>query len=160
MTARFKPHADGVEVLLAEPEVVLLERLPHLLASISDDGSDPAHERLNPAAHRNDPDASDEFRRLVEGQLASSRDDDRTTLVSNLRALGQRPVLAIDEAEAWLRVIGEARLVIAARRDIVEEDDDWSTRASTDPELGLLAYLGFLQEGLVDVLMQGMPPIS
>ena len=47
-----------------------------------------------------------------------------------------------------MRVIGEARLVLAARLGITE--DGWEDDA--DPEMALLGYLGYLQDGLVGVL--------
>jgi hypothetical protein len=60
--------------------------------------------------------------------------------------------LELEEAEAWMRVIGEVRLVLAGRLGIVT--DGWEEDADPEqsPEMALLGYLGFLQDRLVSVL--------
>ena len=45
---------------------------------------------------------------------------------------------------------------LAARKGIVRDEDGWEERIEGDPELGMLAYLGFLQGSLVDALAAGL----
>jgi hypothetical protein len=50
-----------------------------------------------------------------------------------------------------MRVVGEARIVLAGRLGI--EEDGWEETASIeDPEVAMLHYLGYLQESLVEAL--------
>ena len=58
-----------------------------------------------------------------------------------------------DEADAWLRALNDARLVLGTRLDITE-DFDWDGFESTPraPELALYAYLSWLQEQLVEAI--------
>ena len=60
--------------------------------------------------------------------------------------------ISLEEAESWMRVIGEARLVLAARLGITK--DGWEDEAdpTQSPEMALLGYLGYLQDSLVSIL--------
>ncbi len=49
-----------------------------------------------------------------------------------------------------MRVIGDARLAIAARIGI--EDDRWESQQPTDPQLLMVHYLTHLQGGLIEAL--------
>ena len=72
--------------------------------------------------------------------------------------------MRLDEeaAEAWLRALNDARLALGIRLDITrrhrpgEELDDAVLRDPTSPrvfQLSVYAYLGYLQESLLDALM-------
>ena len=62
--------------------------------------------------------------------------------------------LSRGEAEAWLRVLGESRLLLASRLGVTtavwEEDEETE-------ELAVLHYLSWLQASLVDVLSDELP---
>ena len=65
-----------------------------------------------------------------------------------------RDLLTGDEADAWLRAVNDARLVLGTRLDI-SEDFDWDGFDETTPrapELALYAYLSWLQEQLVEAM--------
>ena len=51
-----------------------------------------------------------------------------------------------------MRVVGEARIILAARLGIVEDGWEQDVESSRDPEMALLGYLGYLQDALVGVL--------
>jgi hypothetical protein len=57
-----------------------------------------------------------------------------------------------DDAQMWLRVLGDARLTLAARMGIDEEgwEDDRSLTDSRDG--AMLRYLSYLQDALIQVL--------
>lgn len=153
MRRPFKRRTDQIEVRLTAEEHALLERLPALLASVGA-GSDPATERLNPETYPNDGAAQQEYSRLMEAELRSARKTDEEAFASSLASSGS---MSLEEAEAWMRVIGDARLTLAARKGLDDDDERWEERAPHDPDLSLLLYLGYLQDSLVDVLSEGLP---
>ncbi len=155
MSEPFTSHRNRIRVHLSAPEVEVLADLPLLLGSVGYDADDPAAVRLAPAAYPDLPEAEAEWRRYVEPELAQGRDLDRASFLDTLGA----SVLSEEEAGAWLRIIGEARLVLGARLGITE--DGWTdAEPGTDPATALLHYLSWLQEGLVAALAGGIPAPS
>jgi hypothetical protein len=150
MREPFRRREDGIEVRLRAQERAVLRSVPGMLAALEDD--EDAQARLNPPAHRDDPAAAEEFRALVSADLARERAADRERFAATI---GRRTIADAD-AEAWLRVVGDLRLVLGTRLGI--DQDDWET----DPSLGgsteaaLLHYLGYLQDGLARVLGAGL----
>lgn len=140
---------DGtIRVALGARERAFLPTLLILLSSVGRGAADPAAERLEPSAYPEDPQADQEYRRLMSGELEDARSTDRERFVATVDA----DRLSSADAEAWVRVLGDARLVLAARKGIVRAEDGWEERVADDPELGMLAYLGFLQGSVVDAL--------
>ena len=80
-------------------------------------------------------------------QLAEARASDRATFLATLDAA----LLSPEEAEMWLTVLGDSRLALAARLGI--DEPGWETADEEDPERIALGFLSFLQDQLVDVLM-------
>ena len=64
--------------------------------------------------------------------------------------------MVLEDLEAFMRVVGEARLVLAARLGI--EDDGWELEARPDdPEMALLGLLGWVQDSAVGFLTSLLP---
>ena len=143
---------SGVRVTLGAEERAMLPSLLALLETVVAGRGDPAAERLDPPAYDADPVADEEYRRLMAQELLDARARDRERFAATASA--ER--LDEDDAEAWLRVLGDVRLTLAARKGIERDDDQWEDRIEVDPELGMLAYLGFLQGSLVDALMNSL----
>jgi len=143
MSGPFTRRGDEVRVKLDRDTRDVLAGLPELLA-----GSDDADGRLTYRVHPDDPEAEERYRELVGDSLDDLRRGDREVLV---RGIGDSTI-GIEDAEAWMRVIGEARLVLAARLGI--ERDGWEEDAdpAQNPEMALLTYLGYLQDRLVAIL--------
>ena len=143
MKEPFVRKADRVEVRLDDDARTMLATLPDLIAAAGDAGG-----RLDYHAHPTDPDAERHYRELLGDSLEQGREHDRRTLSNGS---GSRS-LELEEAESWMRVIGEARLVLAVRLGI--EEDGWQETADPmqNPEMALLSYLGFLQDRLVQAL--------
>jgi hypothetical protein len=78
--------------------------------------------------------------------LDSARADD----LERFEATTGSDHLDLEDAEAWLRVIGEARLAVAARIGI--ETEGWEETRGDSFEAAVLHLLGHLQEALVEVL--------
>ncbi len=153
---RFRPHPDGVELRLAQGEAEALEVLGELLASVGDPEHDPAAARLTVPAYEDDAEAAGEFQRLMGPELAAGRAADRSAVAMTLEAAVTEPVvLSMGEAEAWLLVLNEARLVLAARLGIEEEGwgEESDDPVDLDPGMVLLHYLTYLHAELTGVLM-------
>lgn len=135
---------------MSAAEAAVLSKLPDLLATAGDPDEDPAAARLTPNAYRDDPARAAEFSRLTGSDLDDLRLADRSRFVASLEPGTVR--LALDDAEAWLRVIGEARLLLAARAGI--EEDGWLyDEYGDDPRMALLYYLSGVQDALIGALM-------
>jgi hypothetical protein len=133
-----------------------LELMRTLLAQYEElvqlDGDDPALERLFPVAYRDDPDAAAEFRRYTRSGLVDSKTAKAGAVAAALLGGsgddGGTIDLADDEAERWLPVLTDLRLIVAERLDIRADDDP-----VPDDALGeVYHWLGHLQGYLVDAI--------
>jgi hypothetical protein len=119
---------------------------------VDEEPEHPDLRRLFPPAHPEDEDAESEYRRLVRGQLDGARENALDTVGATV----DQPTLTAEEAEAWLKVLNELRLVLGTRLDVSEELDFHLDRDDPRaPELGVYAYLTWLQEQLVQALSAG-----
>lgn len=150
MRRPFKPHRDGVAVRLSAVEREFLLGLPVLLEEVDSRPDDPAYTRLHVEAYPDDLEAQSEMAEYSGSQLAEARAIERAQFAATLEA--DPSVLSPDEAEAWLTVLGDARLVLAARLGITEPG--WEETDEEDPARITLGFLSFLQDQLVDVLME------
>lgn len=142
-------RADGSIVLeFAEGEAGVLRSLVDQYLEVVGGvaGDDPAHARLFPAAYRDDEAASDEFSRYT-----------RAGLVDRKAANAAQVSLALDDetvnltsadAERWLPLLTDLRLVIADRLGIRADGDD----VPDTPAGEVYSWLGHLQESLVMLL--------
>ena len=83
---------------------------------------DPALARLLPDAHKDDPQASAEFRRYTESGLRARK---RQGLELALRTLDRGAPVRLDDAQAsaWLVALTDVRLVLAERIGLKTDDD-------------------------------------
>lgn len=121
-----------------------------------DPATDPALLRLLPDAYPDDAEASAEFRRFTADGLAERKALNAVTVVESLERRGDGRVevrLDAHDATAWMRAIGDIRLVLASRLGIVEDGDDGNVH---DDESALLRaiydWLAFVQDTLVGAL--------
>ncbi len=153
--SRFQARDTGIAVTLAGPEIAILSRLGSLLGGAGVDKDDPARERLAPRIYPDDDTASREFDRLAGKERIEVRSADRETFARGLdAAAGGELLLTTEEAAAWLRVVGEARIVVAARKGLFEEGLPEGSVA--DPEVALVMFLGLVQEELVGEMLLNM----
>ena len=132
----------------------MLAQLPELVAGVGAEGQDPAAERLHPNAYQDDTAEAWEFSRMTDGDLDAARRADAEALVASLET-ARRAGLSLEDAEAWVRVIGDARLVLAAREG-VDRHGELPEPSLANPRLALVHYLGYLQHEIVEVLMTTM----
>lgn len=150
--SRFQSTADGIEVELTSEERLFLGDVLPLLAGIGAQGDDPAADRLNVPVYLDDADANEEWWRLMGQDLEASRRSDRAVFKKIVESEG--PVVVDDEeADAMLRVLNEARLVLGARFGVeVEADHDDLPEDSRQ----VMDYLGWIQEQLTVELMRSL----
>jgi hypothetical protein len=153
--SRFSRKTGGIEVELEDSEVAILSRLSSLLGAAGVEKDDPARSRLNPKIYTDDGQASREFERLVGKERVEARSADRERFVDTLQAVAAGPIVLTDlDAAVWLRVLGEARIILSARKGLF--DIGLPTEPPTDPEIALVMLLGYLQEELVGEMLAAL----
>ena len=153
--SRIAPGRRGIEVMLSSAEIAILSRLPSLLGSVGSDPSDPAPARLHPAAYLDDDAGSAELARLTKDDLAEGRSADVDIFSRQLADSAEGITISASDAEAWMRVLGSARIVLASRRGLFELDD-LSELPNDDPDVALVNLLGAYQQTLAEVLLATM----
>jgi Domain of unknown function (DUF2017) len=142
-------RSRGGELLLRLPEHerALLRQVAASTRSRLADEGDPALRRLFPSAYE-DSEREREYQKLTRRQLVSGRERALDVLQSTV----DQPSLSPDEADAWLRALNDARLVLGTELD-VREDLDWEANGPEDPralEHAVYGYLTWIQEQLVE----------
>lgn len=119
---------------------------PLVLGTEDSASGDPALARLLPDAYRDDPEASADHRRLTEVGLVSRKISNAQSVLESLATGAVR--LDDDSSLAWLRVLGDLRLALAARLGIEADGDP-----GNDPELhAVYDWLGWMQGSLIDAI--------
>jgi Domain of unknown function (DUF2017) len=117
---------------------------------------DPVLARLLPDGYRDDPDASQEFRKYTEPSLRSAKQQAAQEMLDTLPEAGGKIQLTHDQAQAWLKALNDVRLALGVRLDVTEEfEEQWSRLAADDPQWAayeVYAWLGAVQESLVQAL--------
>jgi len=145
----FLPDPKGVLVTLDADDIELLSQIPEFLGSVGSVPDDPAAARLQVPVYLDDPEASQEWWRLMGTELDQSRLADRSAFELIIEASATGTVMSLAEAEAFLRVLNEARLALAARLK-VEVEEDYERLDEADR--GALDYLAGMQGLLLLVL--------
>jgi hypothetical protein len=144
----FTPTPEGIMVSFSPEERVFLADVLPFLATLGMPDNDPAAERLHPPVYLDNPEANEEWWRFMGDELRASRRADREVF---RQVVEGKEELVLDEegADAFLRVVNEARLVLAARLGLeVEEDHERLPEDSRQ----VLDYLGWILEELTEVL--------
>lgn len=145
-----RARGGAVRLELAEEERGLLRQVAgELRALLDEEPEDPSLRRLFPTAHA-EPEREREYRELTRDQLVRGREQS----LDLLRDTAGQELLTPEEADAWVRALNDARLVLGTRLDVTE-DFDWDALDETNPraqELALYAYLSWLQEQLVEAM--------
>jgi Domain of unknown function (DUF2017) len=148
-------------------EVRVLRKVAGEVVALLTDGfdhGDPVVDRLFPDIYRDRPEEAAEFRRYTEGDLKTGKIDQAGAILAALPSDGAGEVrLDAETAEAWLRAINDARLAMGTRLDIRADTDlgeELDDAAVHDPgssrvfQLSVYAYLGYLQESLLNALVE------
>ncbi|HVW80952.1 MAG TPA: DUF2017 domain-containing protein [Mycobacteriales bacterium] len=121
---------------------------------------DPVLARLLPDAYREDGEASDEYRRLMEGDLRAQKAGALQRVLDDLSGTGvrhgdgQRFELADEAVTPWLYALTDVRLALGTRLDVSEDvEADLAALEPGSPELAAFAvydWLGWLQNAVVE----------
>lgn len=150
----------------AADEIRVLRRVASEVVGLLTDGfehGDPVVDRLFPDIYPNDPANSAEFRLYTEGDLKTGKIDQAGAILAALPTdLDGEVRLDGEAAEAWLRALNDARLAMGIRLDIKDDTDlgqELDIAIREDPtstrvfQLSVYAYLGYLQESLLNALL-------
>jgi len=117
---------------------------------------DPVLARLLPDGYRDDPTASQEFRRYTESGLRSAKHQAAQEMLDTLPEAGGRIQLTGDQALSWLKALNDVRLALGVRLGVTEEfEEQWGRLKPDDPQWSafeVYAWLGAVQESLVQAL--------
>lgn len=145
---RVSRSGDRIVLEFAEGESGVLRSLVDQYLEVlgTDAGADPAHVRLFPVAYRDDAPAAEEFARYTRPGLV----DRKAANAAHVSlALDEETVrLAPDDAERWLPLLTDLRLVIADRLGIRADDDE----VPDAPAGEVYTWLGHLQESIVTLV--------
>lgn len=161
----FRRNGNECVAAFAVDEVRVLRKVAAEVVALLTDGfdhADPVVSRLFPDIYPKSPDDSAEFRQYTEGDLKTGKIDQAGAILAALPDDGPGEVrLDAETAEAWLRAINDARLAMGTRLDIRPDTDlgaELDDAAVHDPassrvfQLSVYAYLGYLQESLLNAL--------
>lgn len=164
----FRWRGDACVARFEPDEVRVLRKVVgEVVALVSDgfDRTDPVVARLFPDGYRDRAEDAAEFRQYTEGDLKTAKIDQAGAILAALPAAGGTEVrLDPEAAEAWLRALTDARLALGTRLEIRDETDleaELDSAVLQDPtsqrvyQLSVYAYLGYLQESLVNALTSG-----
>ncbi|MFI6231470.1 DUF2017 domain-containing protein [Micromonospora echinospora] len=162
----FRRRGGRYVATFAVDEVRVLRKVATEVVGLLTDGfdhDDPVVGRLFPDVYADDPASSAEVRRYTEGDLKTAKIDQAGAILAALPGNeGGEVRLDAEAAEAWLRALNDARLAMGVRlgvkegTDLGEELDD---AVAADPsstrvfQLSVYAYLGYLQESLLNALI-------
>lgn len=163
----FRRRGDRLVARFAPDEVNVLRRVAAEVVALLTDGfdhDDPVVGRLFPDAYPGAPDDSDEYRHFTEGELKTAKIDQAGAILAALPASGGGEVsLDAESAEAWLRALNDVRLALGVRLEIADEtslETELDEAVLRDPtssrvfQLSVYAYLGYLQESLLEALIK------
>jgi hypothetical protein len=162
----FRRRGDRFVAVLAVDEVRVLRKVASEVVGLLTDGfdhTDPVVGRLFPEVYPDDSAGTAEFRRYTEGDLKTGKIDQAGAILAALpEATGGEVQLDSEAAEAWLRALNDARLAMGVRLEIKDGTDlgaELDEAMAADPsssrvfQLSVYAYLGYLQESLLNAMI-------
>jgi hypothetical protein len=149
VTALFALTDDGIRITLPSGLVDFLVDVPQALDLVGSSEADPAAGRFKVPVYLDDDGANDEYWRWMGSELDSSRAADRSAFALIIEEAAEGVVVSREEAYAFLRVLVEIRLALAARLG-VEVEDDYQQLDHTDAVV--MDTLAELQIMLIAVL--------
>jgi hypothetical protein len=148
--------AGGYRLTLGDEDRDVLRSIVERLEAALEEGG-PDAVRLYPPAFPDDPDAEASYRAAVHDDLVTLRERRIGTFKKTLETERLDP----GQAEAWLGVLTDVRLVLGTALDVTQDDDEDPTAWSPeDPDaLDRLCYLyaGVFVAQLVDAIASSMP---
>jgi hypothetical protein len=140
---------------LPDQDRALLAQLPsELIQLLEGEGDDKSIFRLFPPGYTNDIGLQVEYDRLMRDQLM----DHHVKALRVLTETADARELTEEQLDLWMKALNQFRLVLGTRLDVTEEMD-FDDIDADDPRasaFALYAYLGYLQEEVIDVMSEGL----
>jgi hypothetical protein len=162
----FRRRGAHCVATFATDEVRVLRKVASEVVGLLTDGfdhDDPVVGRLFPDIYPENAAESAEVRLYTEGDLKTGKIDQAGAILAALPAsTGGEVRLDPEAAEAWLRALNDARLAMGVRLEIKPDTDlgdELDDAVLHDPtssrvfQLSVYAYLGYLQESLLNALI-------
>jgi hypothetical protein len=148
-----RDRKGGYRLRLPAEERELLRSLPAQLREVLET-DDPSLRRLFPPAYAEDPEAEDEFRRLMRDELL----EDKLAALRIVEATAGADHLTGEQLEGWLGALESLRLYLGTQLDVTEETYELVLHPDdpSAPALALYGYLSWLQEQAVEALSHGL----
>ena len=144
MSGPFTPVGSEVEFRFAPELAAFLADVPVALSSIVRDRDDPASARLQVPVYLDDQASDHEYWELMGAELDRERAADRSTFARLTEEAVDGVRVSREDAHAYLRVLVEARLVLASRMGVEVEEDYEDLGPEQSGVLGALAELQVL----------------
>ncbi|KIR65390.1 hypothetical protein BSA16_08755 [Micromonospora sp. Rc5] len=162
----FRRRGERYVATLAVDEVRVLRKVASEVVGLLTEGfdhTDPVVGRLFPEVYPDDSAGTAEFRKYTEGDLKTGKIDQAGAILAALPdSAGGEVQLDAEAAEAWLRALNDARLAMGVRLEIKDGTDlgaELDEAVAADPsssrvfQLSVYAYLGYLQESLLNAMI-------
>lgn len=162
----FLRRGERYVATLAVDEVRVLRKVASEVVGLLTEGfdhTDPVVGRLFPEVYPDDSAGTAEFRKYTEGDLKTGKIDQAGAILAALPdSAGGEVQLDAEAAEAWLRALNDARLAMGVRLEIKDGTDlgaELDEAVAADPassrvfQLSVYAYLGYLQESLLNAMI-------
>ncbi|MFF3854068.1 DUF2017 domain-containing protein [Micromonospora sp. NPDC002575] len=162
----FRRRGERYVATLAVDEVRVLRKVASEVVGLLTEGfdhTDPVVGRLFPEVYPDDAAGTAEFRKYTEGDLKTGKIDQAGAILAALPdSAGGEVQLDAEAAEAWLRALNDARLAMGVRLEIKDGTDlgaELDEAVAADPsssrvfQLSVYAYLGYLQESLLNAMI-------
>jgi len=149
--------------VFTEIEQPIAEMFLSIPAAADPEGSSAAHARLFPdPAGGKEPGISREWSEYVTPELREQFGDASAAVESDLGPLiaGGDLTIPLKHVDAWLNTLNQARLVLAARFDVNEEDmnnaEPFDSQNERDAAISQIHVFGLLQECLLQGMGEGL----
>jgi Domain of unknown function (DUF2017) len=166
VTSMLNVEANPVEEQTPESEGSTFEQM---VAGLDLGGAEqpdnPILLRLLPDGYRDDPEAAEEFRRLTDSELRTTKGRALHRLIDDVAAAegedsGKKLKIDLDDeaAESWLHAINDVRLALGTHLDIQEEgaeEQRADANEATQATYAIYDWLTWLQEAIVRPLING-----
>lgn len=155
--AGVRARFEDAEAAMFENLADQLKQLHRAAGQLAVEFGDPAIQRLYPDAY-SDPDEAEEFKQFALPQIAEGRERAQDAIIVGLvtaeRREGHRIVtVGDDEIDAWLRGIGDMRLVLGARIEMGASgaEGEFSER-DLEQFSAVVDWLAFVQASMLETL--------
>lgn len=149
--------------VFSDVEQPIVEMFLSIPSAVDPDGNSAAAARLfpDPVAGK-EPKISQEWAEYVAPELREGFENASATVEADLGPLtaGAGLTIPLDHVDAWLNALNQARLVLAARFDVTEEDmnnpEPFDSQNEREMAISQIHVFGLLQECLIQGLGEGL----